>query len=203
MNKRLFLAVTCLLLTLLCLAGCVDYTEQLQKIDKMLQADYGEMDIEVTVSQGSDELTSKFNVVYGSDGSSTVTFEIQRLATFSGDTLPDSYVETYSGTATVKDGNVTSVSGDVPKDVKLAEAPERSLKFDGKYFTNVKLTSHSLTAKVTKPQAFLWQADFSCKPNTMVVAVGFYEMLDYVHIRYESTSGSKVEISYTFTAPQS
>lgn len=200
MKKKLFLATMCLLLALTCLAGCVSHADQIAEIDKLLNVKYAKMDIAVTVSKDSDELTSQFSVEYGENDTSTITFNIQRFATISADgTAPDSFIEMYQGSATVKSGEVVSVNGDVPQDVKLESVSSRGMKFSESYFADVKATDGALTAKVTKPQAFLGQSDFDCKSDSMVVSVGYADVLQYVRIQYVSLNGAKVVLMYTFT----
>lgn len=203
MKKKLFLVTLCLLLTVVCLTGCAVNTKFFEKINKLLDADYSKLDITVTVSDVDDvdELISEFNVEYGANDTSKVNFNIRRLATIPSDgTIPDSYIKTYQGSATVTNNQVVSVSGDVPQDVKLEDVADCKLKFSDKYFANVKVTDNTLTAKVTKPQGFLGQANFTCKEDTMVVSVEYGEFINSIRIQYVSVNGSTVALMYTFTA---
>lgn len=203
MKKKLFLTAICLLLVLICLAGCANYEQVFKKIDYLYNSDYTKIDITVTVSKELEELTSTFEVTQDADNASTVTFDIQRFATIpESGSLPDTYIQSYKGSATVKDGKVTGVSGVVPKDVQLASVADRGFKFSHKFFTNVKFNGNTLTAKVSKPQYFLGQTNINCKPDTMVVTVGFDDVLNYVRIQYVSTNDLKVVIMYNFAAPQ-
>ncbi|MCM1289809.1 MAG: hypothetical protein NC132_05900 [Corallococcus sp.] len=203
MKRKLFLTIVCLLLALLCLVGCADYSKQFEKINKLLNAEYSAMSLTVTVTKDLDEFVSEFNVTYGNNDTSSVDFVVRRLATFdNSDTLPDSFINTYKGSATVKGGQVTSVSGDVPQDVKLEAVVGRGLTFHKNYFSDVNEKGSYLTAKVTKPQAFFGDSDFTCKPDTMIVTVGYGDLIDYVRIQYTSNSGSKVVLMYSFVPPQ-
>lgn len=201
MKKKLFLVVTCLLLVALTLVGCADYSQQFDKLNKLLNANYSQMNLTVTVTQDSNEFTSVFDVEYGADDSSTIQFTIRRLATFSNDgTLPDNFIETFEGSATVKNGQVTNVSGDLPDDVTLARFTGIGIKFNQNYFSKVKPTDNTMTVNVSNPKAFMGQTGFVCKPDTMVVSVRWHnDGIEYVRIQYTATNGSKVVMMYTFT----
>ena len=199
MKKKWFLTVVSLLLVVLCLVGCSDYSEQITKIDRLLNASYTKVHLSVSVSQNLDELESWFEVVYNDDGSSTVTFKIKRFSTFDGDQLPEDYIETFQGSATVKDGTVTNVTGDVPQDVQLQNVLG-SMQFSPNYLSDIEVNGNVLKANVSKPQAFMGQTDFHCKDNTMIVTVSYDNVLNYVRIQYTSTNGAQVVMMYTYTA---
>ena len=201
MKKKLFLTVICLLLVVLCLTGCTDYSQQFDKINKLINAAYSKVKLDVTVTQDTEQLESWFEVVYNNDDSSTVTFEIQRLSTFQDGQLPDDYITTYNGSAVVKNGQVTSVSGDVPSDVDLAIISSVGIRFSDGYFSSVKDNGNSLTIKVAKPQAFLGQANFTCKDNSMTATVSYGSLLNFIRVQYNTVGGAKVVLMYTFTPP--
>ena len=202
MKKKLVLAIICLLLVALCLTACADYSAQFNKINSLLNAHYSKMKLTVTVTQDLDTLTSWFEVESIDDDTSTVSFNIQRFATFPEDgSLPDSFVKTYQGSATVnRKSGVTNVTGDVPDDVRLENISSIGIRFNSVYFSNVSVKGNVLSAKVSKPQAFMGQSDFSCQANSMVVTVSYGSLLNYIRVQYTANNGAKVVLMYDFTA---
>ena len=198
--KKIVLTIICLLCVALCLVGCADYSADVIKINKLLNSpDYAKVELEVFVNDN--ELVSWFEVTENDDGSSTVVFKVQRYATFPEEddgTLPDSFIETFEGSATIRNGQVTDVSGDVPQDVQLQNVLG-GMQFSPNYLSDIKVNGRILSAKVSKPQKFMGQADFDCKANSMTVSVKYYKLINHIRINYVTSGGDKVEFKYTYT----
>ena len=198
MKKKLFLLAICLLLVAFCLVGCSG-KEAISTVNKLRGKSYSSVNLTVIVSTADDDFESTFNVTYQDEFSYTVEFDIKRLATFEGD-IPDSFLESYVGVATVQDEKVVSVTGNLPDGMEIKDADGHKLIFSDKTLTNVKDKDGVFTAKVSNPKGFMGQTNFACKANSMSVRVNYTSRaLTDIRIQYTSTSGNRVVLLFTYT----
>ncbi len=204
-KKILFIAVILVVSTLILTAcnlipGSSDVYEELNEKVKM---DYNMVSMETQTTYNGVTLVDKYNANKGAN-STMVSYSTERLATIEKDAngnyvAPKDMIVKKSGSATIQNGAIVEQSGDVI-DLPITKLEEINLKFNEKYFTDVKTyaegVSNVFEAKVSTPWAFLDNPDFHGKDMSVVVRYG--EKLSSVMVDYTSQNGATVKVIYKF-----
>ena len=196
MKKKILLIVIALMLvvTLLALTACDNYSDTLQKINTLLDADYSEVSVNVTTKLAGDyTLNGIYNLTIDEDYT-TIEYSYDRFNELSMDGNSDKYFETVSGKAIVKDGKV--IEGDANE--ALPEVDFNGISFKEKFFSNYTVTNTKFDADVASTRGFLGNNTFT--GSHMHVTVNFTaKSVTKLVITYVSANGAEVNITYLFT----
>lgn len=195
MKKRLLLLAIVLVVAFTCLTACnLADQKQLNVINQQLRMNYSTITVNVTTTTADNiTLEGEFTLTFNG-GTTTIAFEYEQLSTFDGDSIPDDFKTTVSGTATVADGKVV-VDGD-EVDLPLSELTVTGYSFKQAFFTNVTQTNYKFDADVENVQGFTGNRNMQC--SNMHVYVVYNTSIRQMRLNYTSLSGASTEIEYTF-----
>ena len=193
-----FLFVTALIICVLVFFGCTSSKNNYDVINELIKADYSSVKLEVTTTLDGESLKGEYSTT-ATTGGYKVDYRYEQLNSFAesdGDiVIPDEYKTTYSGSATVVDGKVTSQTGD-ETDIPLERLTATRLSFSASYFSDVQQRDGDFFAKVTDVKGFFGQA---ISASNMTVTVKYTaESLNSVTIRYRSGNGAQIIMIYSF-----
>lgn len=156
---------------LIAFAAC-ENSEIYDNLNAMAKQSYSQITLQIN-SKGYAELNAQYVCSYSGD-TAEINYTYTQLAKIdvSGGnvTLPENSVQTYTGTATVRNGAVTDINGDA-LNVKLEQISASGLRFESKFFKNVKHTETTFKADVTDAKSFTGDSSVSC--TDMKVSVEF------------------------------
>ena len=196
MKKRILLVVIALVLVtmLLTLTACDNYADTLHKINTLLDADYAEVNVNVTTKTAGDYTLNGIYKLTIEQDITTIEYSYNRFNELSWEGNADTYLETVSGTAVVQDGVV--IEGDASE--ALPQVDFNGISFKQAFFTNYRATGNKFDADVTNKRGFLGNSDFAC--TNMHVTVTFTtRSVTKLVITYVSDNGSEVNVTYLFT----
>ncbi len=167
-------------------------------LNELAKVDYSEIKLETTVTADGESLKGEYKST-AIDGGYRVEYEYEKINTFIESdgkiVAPDEYKSKFSGSATVKNGTVTEQSG-ADFDLPLGGLTASNFKFDEANFSDVTQKNGDFSAKVKNVNAFLGKT-VSC--TDMTVAVKYANAaFNSLTIRYATTDGTQVVLTYTF-----
>lgn len=205
-KKIIFVAITLVISTIL-LTACnllPGSSDVYADLNEMVAMDYDNVALENQTTYNGVTLVDKYIATKSSNGNTMVTYSSERLATIEKDAngnyvVPKDMIVTKSGSVIIENGEIVDQSGDVI-DLPVTQLEKINLKFDEKYFTDVKTYADGnmnvFEAKVKTPWAFLDNPDFHGKDMSVMVRYG--DKLNVVVVDYTSQNGATVKVTYSF-----
>ena len=156
------LILLCLLaLTLLC--SCDSATQStttktdpfFEQLQVRADAEYQALTLKIVTKKAGQTLESVFDVTEMDGNSASITYTIQQFGTFSPtNPLPENFIETKVGQATLQDGVITSLDGE-ELSLSFSAFTTNRISFKSEYFENVEKTANGMTADIANPDGFL------------------------------------------------
>lgn len=202
MNKKLLTICLIVVLTLavVCCVSCkTDNTlDILRDINVALIKEYSKVTLDIQTELDDVTLSAKYEMTK-SAGMTEIKYAVDRINGFDGTTPPEEFSTRVSGTARFNGSAIVSVDGDElePDEYILLDMVDTHMSFRKSLFSNVKATSRSFSAKVTKPAEFLQDEDFAGTDMTVSVSI-VKGNLDSIEITYV-LDGAQVTMNYDFT----
>ena len=202
MNKKILTIclLTALILVLTCFASCdngADTADKLREINVALMQEYSKIELKVQTHTDETDLNAKY-VMTKSGAITDISYEVERLNSFGADgKIPSDYISIVTGTAKFDGTSVTYIDGEPLQESVILGVAKVNMAFRLSYFTDIKTGQHGLSAKVTDPQSFLQNEEFT-GDNMTVKVVMTQTSLSNIIISYEVNSAT-VLLEYTFT----
>lgn len=191
--KKFWITVAALTLVALlgCFAACDGSGEMLSEINDALRKGYDTLTVEVITEKDGVELNGLYNVRFNADGA-TVKYSYDKLNELDFGDNADEYVTKVTGEAEIADGKIGG-------DEKLDFGPidYTGFNFKSAFFTDVKVSKLSFSAKVVNPQGFVGNVGFD-GTDMYVETVLNGDALAKLMIGYVSAEGFNVTVNYLF-----
>ncbi len=191
--KKFWITVAALTLVALlgCFAACDGSGEMLSEINDALRKGYDTLTVEVITEKDGVELNGLYNVRFNADGA-TVKYSYDKLNELDFGDNADEYVTKVTGEAEIADGKIVG-------DEKLDFGPidYTGFNFKSAFFTDVKVSKLSFSAKVVNPQGFVGNVGFD-GTDMYVETVLNGDALAKLMIGYVSAEGFNVTVNYLF-----
>lgn len=189
-----YLVIVLAVVALVTLSACQLAPQGSQDVGKLFDKQYNGAVVTVTVGSGDDALQSTFNVTYQST-QTQVNYTFQQFATIGQDgAMPSQMIQTFTGSAVIEDGVVTTLNGE-QSPFALQNIAQVRWNFDANNVTNVEQTVTSYKATVKNVAGFLG--------NSQVVAtnmtVSIYYVANYftnAQLNYVDANGKAVSVVY-------
>ena len=167
-------------------------TEAVTLLDTLVKKEHATVGLSVTTVTDGITLCSAYTA-----SSTEVRFSVEKLSLFPTDgdfsNLPENFITTLTGTATVQNGKITAIDGDGAT-LPDAGTLQGKFAFPASALRNVVWENQTLTADVTDSAAVLGTANLT---NARVSAVLSTDAITSLTVTY-STSKSNVTMVYTF-----
>ena len=201
MNKKLLTICLVVVLTLsvICFAACNndESAERLRQINVALLREYSEIELDIVTDKDGIELDARY-VMTKSNGSTDISYEVDRLNSFTADgTIPSQFITKVTGTATFNGNTITSVDGDAAEYDVPIDAISAKMTFRLSFFEKLKVSSNGMTAQVTNPKGFWNDEEFAGTDMTVRVIMRQSD-LSRIIIEY-TLDGATVHMDYAFT----
>jgi len=174
----IFVMIISIASAVLCFSSCKT-DERYQMLEEMTKLQYKQIVMEVS-SKAEVELSAKFTSDFDGE-KTTLNYTYDRVAKAElvdgVYVIPDTYIETLTGNATVKDGKIISQNGDAI-DVELEKLSKAGFSFNALYFENASLGGDTFSADVINPKGFTGNASLRCM--NMKVKIVFQADAEYV-----------------------
>ena len=191
--KKFWITVAALTLVALlgCFAACDGSGEMLSEINDALRKGYDTLTVEVITEKDGVELNGLYNVRFNADGA-TVKYSYDKLNELDFGDNADEYVTKVTGEAEIADGKIVG-------DEKLDFGPidYTGFNFKSAFFTDVKVSKLSFSAKVVNPQGFVGNVGFD-GTDMYVETVLNGDALAKLLLGYVSAEGFSVTVNYLF-----
>ena len=191
--KKFWITVAALTLVALlgCFAACDGSGEMLSEINDALRQGYDTLTVEVITEKDGVELNGLYNVRFNADGA-TVKYSYDKLNELDFGDNADEYVTKVTGEAEIADGKIV---GD--EELDFGPIDYTGFNFKSAFFTDVKASKLSFSAKVVNPQGFVGNVGFD-GTDMYVETVLNGDALAKLMIGYVSAEGFNVTVNYLF-----
>ena len=191
--KKFWITVAALTLVALlgCFAACDGSGEMLSEINDALRKGYDTLTVEVITEKDGVELNGLYNVRFNADGA-TVKYSYDKLNELDFGDNADEYVTKVTGEAEIADGKIV---GD--EELDFGPIDYTGFNFKSAFFTDVKVSKLSFSAKVVNPQGFVGNVGFD-GTDMYVETVLNGDALAKLLLGYVSAEGFSVTVNYLF-----
>lgn len=191
--KKFWITVAALTLVafLGCFAACDGSGEMLSEINDALRKGYDKLTVEVITEKDGVELNGLYNVQFNADGA-TVKYSYDKLNELDFGDNADEYVTKVTGEAEIADGKIV---GD--EELDFGPIDYTGFNFKSAFFTDVKVSKLSFSAKVVNPQGFVGNVGFD-GTDMYVETVLNGDALAKLMLGYVSAEGFNVTVNYLF-----
>ena len=209
MRKAIFIILIVSILSLALTACSLDSNDNLYKnLNQMAKDDFPIVKLEVATTYNGTTLVNKYNATTASNGT-IVRYTVQTLSKIVENedgsfTIPEEMIKTESGSASIVNGKITILNGDMV-DIPINALENLSINFNEKYFEGVKVEeledgTKRFTATVSNIQGFTGNSNFDGKNMTINVVYGNY--IQSLIVNYTMADGATVKVTYNFTKAQ-